>query len=129
MESENGGIGGIDHLEKGLLSDARECNDCEDDDEPILYSASFEEAEDDFMKLKTTQWILYSLLLILAWGFGLLMFLYIPVRRYILRRMIRSRMLYVTPNSIVYKVINSHPFLLLFISNYDVFLLIQFYVC
>ncbi|KAL4573681.1 hypothetical protein LXL04_020496 [Taraxacum kok-saghyz] len=110
MESENGGIGGIDHLEKGLLSDARECNDCEDDDEPILYSANFEEAEDDFMKLKTTQRMLYSLLLILAWGFGLLMFLYIPVRRYILRRMIRSRMLYVTPNSIVYKVIKFRPF-------------------
>ncbi|KAL4563739.1 hypothetical protein LXL04_027784 [Taraxacum kok-saghyz] len=110
MESENGGIGEIDHLEKGLLSDTRVSNDCEDDDEPILYSASFEEAEDDFMKLKTTQWILYSLLLILAWGFGLLMFLYIPVRRYILRRMIRSRKLYVTPNSIVYKVTKPVPF-------------------
>ncbi|CAH1448873.1 unnamed protein product [Lactuca virosa] len=110
MESQNGGIGEIDHLEKGLLSDTREANDGEDDDEPILYSASFEEAEDDFIKLKTTQWILYSLLLILAWGFGLLMFLYIPVRRYILRRMIQSRKLYVTPNSIVYKVTKPVPF-------------------
>ncbi|CAI9293139.1 unnamed protein product [Lactuca saligna] len=110
MESENGGVGEIDHLEKGLLSDTREANDDEDDDEPILYSASFEEAEDDFIKLKTTQWILYSLLLILAWGFGLLMFLYIPVRRYILRRMIQSRKLYVTPNSIVYKVTKPVPF-------------------
>ncbi|KAL7593754.1 uncharacterized protein LOC111905175 [Lactuca sativa] len=110
MESQNGGIGEIDYLEKGLLSDTREANDGEDDDEPILYSASFEEAEDDFIKLKTTQWILYSLLLILAWGFGLLMFLYIPVRRYILRRMIQSRKLYVTPNSIVYKVTKPVPF-------------------
>lgn len=110
MESQNGGASEIDHLEEGLLSETREGNVYEQDDEPILYSASFEEAEDDFIKLKTTQWILYSLLLILAWGFGLLMFLYIPVRRYILRRMIRSRKLYVTPNSIVYKVTKPVPF-------------------
>lgn len=106
MESQDGRIGAIDRLEKGLLSDTRE----EDDDEPILYSASFEQAEDDFLKLKTTQWILFSLLLSLAWGFGLLMILYIPVRRYILRRMIRSRKLYVTPNAIVYKVTKPVPF-------------------
>ncbi|XP_024959314.1 uncharacterized protein LOC112500193 isoform X1 [Cynara cardunculus var. scolymus] len=104
MESNEGGVSEIDRLEKGLLSDTREGNDCEDEDEePILFSASFEEAEDDFIKLKTTQWILYSLLLILAWGFGFIMFLYIPVRRCILRRMMRSRKLYVTPNAIVYK--------------------------
>ncbi|XP_076957163.1 uncharacterized protein LOC143632559 [Bidens hawaiensis] len=70
----------------------------------LLYSASFQEAEDDFIKLKTTEWILYSLLLMLAWGFGLVMLLYLPVRRYILRRTIRSRKLYITPNAIVYKV-------------------------
>ncbi|XP_024959315.1 uncharacterized protein LOC112500193 isoform X2 [Cynara cardunculus var. scolymus] len=111
MESNEGGVSEIDRLEKGLLSDTREGNDCEDEDEePILFSASFEEAEDDFIKLKTTQWILYSLLLILAWGFGFIMFLYIPVRRCILRRMMRSRKLYVTPNAIVYKVTKPVPF-------------------
>ncbi|KAI3754145.1 hypothetical protein L1987_53923 [Smallanthus sonchifolius] len=98
MESKDGRV---DNLEKGLLCD------CEDD---ILYSASFQEAEDDFIKLKTTQWILYSLLLFLAWGFGVLMLLYLPVRRYILRRTIRSRKLYITPDAIVYKVIKPVPF-------------------
>ncbi|KAI7735579.1 hypothetical protein M8C21_012681 [Ambrosia artemisiifolia] len=82
-------------MEKGLL--------CDDDDE-VLCSASFQEAEDDFIKLKTTQWILYSFLLLFAWGFGFLMLLYLPFHRYTLRRIIRSRRLYITPHAIVYKV-------------------------
>lgn len=97
---------------KGLLSETQVQVDIEDDDdeEPILYSASFLEGEDDLIKLKTTEWILYSLLLILAWGFGLLMLLYLPLHRYLLRRTIRSRKLYLTPNSIVYKVTKPLPF-------------------
>ncbi|KAF5812459.1 hypothetical protein HanRHA438_Chr03g0097801 [Helianthus annuus] len=89
-------------MEKGLL--------CEGEDEEVLYSASFLEAEDGFIKLKTTQWILYSLLLMLAWGLGLAMLLYLPLRRYILRTMIRSRNLYITPDAIVYKVTKPLPF-------------------
>lgn len=88
----------IDSLERGLLPDA-------DADDPVLYTASFLEKEDNFVKYQTAQWVLYSLLLILAWGIGFFMLFYLPVRRYILRRDIRSRKLYLTPNAIVYQVI------------------------
>jgi len=92
----------IDTLEKSLLEEHEE----------VLYAASFQEMEKNFIKYQTVQWILYSLLLILAWGIGLLMLLYVPVRRFILRRDIRSRSLYLTSNAIVYKVIFSS------LSNY-----------
>lgn len=91
----------IDSLEKGLLSD----NGIEgEDDDDVLYTASFQEKEDNFVQYQTAQWVLYSLLLILAWGIGLFMLLYLPVRRYILRKDIRSRKLFLTPNAIVYKL-------------------------
>ncbi|KAL0558583.1 hypothetical protein IC582_003160 [Cucumis melo] len=66
--------------------------------------------EDNFVKYHTAQWVLYSFLLILAWGIGLLMLLYLPVRRYILRKDLQSKRLYLTPNSIVYKVTRPVPF-------------------
>lgn len=90
----------VDSLEKGLLSET--ANEAED--EIVLYSASFQEMEENYVKFRTAQWLLYSLLLILAWGIGFFMLLYLPVRRYILRKDIRSRQLYLTPNAIVYKV-------------------------
>ncbi|CAI9766601.1 unnamed protein product [Fraxinus pennsylvanica] len=111
MESKDGVVE-IDRLERGLLLPGAGSNSGseptdnpnEEEDEPVLYKASFEEAEENFMKYQTAQWVLYSLLLILAWGIGLFMLLYLPVRRYILRKDIRSRKLYITPNAIVYKV-------------------------
>ncbi|CAB4288107.1 unnamed protein product [Prunus armeniaca] len=96
----------VDSLEKGLLSDT--ANEAED--EIVLYSASFQEMEENYVKFRTAQWLLYSLLLILAWGIGFFMLLYLPVRRYILRKDIRSRKLYLTPNAIVYKVTKPVPF-------------------
>ncbi|KAF5956479.1 hypothetical protein HYC85_003704 [Camellia sinensis] len=90
----------IDSLERGLLSENRSQNE---EDEEVIYSASFEETEEKFVKYQTAQWVLYSLLLILAWGIGLFMLIYIPVRRYILRKDIRSRKLFITQNAIVYK--------------------------
>lgn len=97
----------IDSLEKGLLSD----NGIErEDDDDVLYTASFQEKEDNFVQYQTAQWVLYSLLLILVWGIGLFMLLYLPVRRYILRKDIRSRKLFLTPNAIVYKVTRPVPF-------------------
>ncbi|KDP33965.1 hypothetical protein JCGZ_07536 [Jatropha curcas] len=96
----------IDSLEKGLLSESRgggSREESEADDEAVLYTASFEEMEEKFIKYQTAQWVMYSLLLILAWGIGLFMLLYLPVRRYILRKDIQSRKLYLTPNAIVYK--------------------------
>ncbi|QCE13599.1 hypothetical protein DEO72_LG11g594 [Vigna unguiculata] len=85
----------IESLEKSLLEE----ND--GDAEAVLYAASFREMEQRFVKYQTVQWVLYSLLLILAWGIGFLMLLYLPVRRFILRKDIRSRTLYLTPNAIV----------------------------
>lgn len=96
----------IDSLEKGLLSD----NGMEREADDVLYTASFQEKEDNFVQYQTAQWVLYSLLLILAWGIGLFMLLYLPVRRYILRKDIRSRKLFLTPNAIVYKVTRPVPF-------------------
>lgn len=75
-----------------------------DEEETVLCSASFEDMEDSFLRYQTALWVLYSLLLILAWGIGLLMLLYAPIRRYVLRREFRSRKLYLTPDAIVYKV-------------------------
>ncbi|KAM4087634.1 hypothetical protein ACJW30_07G010400 [Castanea mollissima] len=106
----------IDSLERGLLlstptgSQIQVGAEAESEEEPVLYAASFEEMEENFVKYQTAQWVVYSLLLILAWGIGLFMLLYIPVRRYILRKDIRSRKLFLTPNSIVYKVTKPVPF-------------------
>ncbi|KAF3439722.1 hypothetical protein FNV43_RR18000 [Rhamnella rubrinervis] len=100
----------IDNLEKGLLSDSGSHEENEAEDERVLYTASFEEMEEKFVKYQTAQWVLYSLLLILAWGLGLFMLLYLPIRRYVLRKDIRSRKLYLTPDSIVYKVTKPVPF-------------------
>ena len=99
----------IDSLERGLLSESRGggSGQSEADDDTVLYTASFDEMEEKFVKYQTAQWVMYSLLLILAWGFGLVMLLYLPVRRYILRKDIQSRKLFLTPNAIVYKVISS----------------------
>ncbi|KAK4391901.1 hypothetical protein Sango_1967900 [Sesamum angolense] len=103
MESKEGSAG-IDQLERGLLLDGGE------DEGPTLYAASFFEAEENFVKYQTVRWVLCSLALVLAWGIGLFMLIYLPVRRYILRKDIRSRKLYVTPNAIVYKVRRPVPF-------------------
>ncbi|KAK2395930.1 hypothetical protein QL285_057619 [Trifolium repens] len=93
----------IDTLEKSLLEN-------NDEEEAVLYAASFREMEKNFVKYQTVQWVLYSVLLILAWGIGLLMLIYIPIRRFIIRKDIRSRTLYLTPNAIVYKVTRPVPF-------------------
>ncbi|XP_015572914.1 uncharacterized protein LOC8259065 [Ricinus communis] len=96
----------IDNLERGLLSESCGGNEKSEgtDDDTVLYTASFREMEEKFVKYQTAQWVIYSLLLILAWGMGLFMLLYLPVRRYILRKDIQSRKLFLTPNAIVYKV-------------------------
>ncbi|KAL5565562.1 hypothetical protein UlMin_028726 [Ulmus minor] len=75
-----------------------------DSSEQILYTASFEELAKNVIQYDTIIWLSISLLLVLAWGFGIIMLLYLPVRRYILQKDIFSRKLYVTPNEIVYKL-------------------------
>ncbi|KAM7261091.1 hypothetical protein ACFE04_026566 [Oxalis oulophora] len=76
----------------------------EEEHEEILYKASFLQLSTDFMKYDTVIWLFISLLLILAWGIGILMLLYLPFKRYVLRIDIASRKLYVTATHIVYKV-------------------------
>ncbi|PKI45404.1 hypothetical protein CRG98_034209 [Punica granatum] len=75
-----------------------------DSSEPILYTASFEELAQNHIKYDTIIWLSISLLLVLAWGVGIIMLLYLPFRRHVLQKDVSSRKLYVTPTKIVYKV-------------------------
>ena len=92
----------IESLERQPLAES--FHDDDDNDQKIVCSASFEDMEDSYLRYQTALWILYSLLLIFAWGIGILMLLYAPIRRYVLRQEFRSRLLYLTPNAIIYKV-------------------------
>lgn len=99
------GVVEVDFLEKLLpIPFGSVYMDVNEQGETILYNASFAEMEDKYIKYKTTWWVLTSLLLVLAWGIRLLMLIYIPILRYGLRKDFRSRKLYVTPNTVVYKV-------------------------
>lgn len=107
-------LGHTDRLSEELISSkdqiladpVSEFSDDEDANcsEQIVYSASFEELVGNSIKYDTVIWLSISLLLVLAWGFGLLMLLYLPFRRYVLRKDLSSRRLYVTHTEIVYKV-------------------------
>lgn len=79
-------------------------DDSADSSEQLFYSASFEELSSNSVQYDTVIWLSISLLLVLAWGVGIIMLLYLPFKRYVLRKDISSRKLYVTPNEIVYKV-------------------------
>ncbi|KAF3792603.1 hypothetical protein EJ110_NYTH11130, partial [Nymphaea thermarum] len=81
----------------------------------ICYIATFDELEEGHVQYDTIIWVLISLLLVLAWGVGLVMLLYLPVKRYILRKDLHSRKLYVTSEEIVYKV--SRPSFLPFLGS------------
>lgn len=106
-------MGHTDGLPKGgsskdlLLADPlSELDGHEEEDTPvkILYMASFEELAAKTVQYDTIIWVAISLLLVLAWGIGIIMLLYLPIKRYVLQKDISSRKLYVTPNEIVYKV-------------------------
>lgn len=98
-----------DHLLSGHELEVEEYTDDDDEEaanssEEILYAASFEELASNSVKYDTIIWFSISLLLVLAWGVGVFMLLYLPIRRYVLKKDISSRKLYVTPSKIVYKV-------------------------
>lgn len=98
-----------DHLLSDHELEVEEYTDDDDEEaanssEEILYAASFEELASNSVKYDTIIWFSISLLLVLAWGVGVFMLLYLPIRRYVLRKDISSRKLYVTPSEIVYKV-------------------------
>ncbi|KAE9460085.1 hypothetical protein C3L33_08010, partial [Rhododendron williamsianum] len=82
----------------------------------ILYTASFKELAAKNVQYETIIWVSISLLLVLAWGVGIIMLLYLPIKRYVLQKDISSRKLYVTPHAIVYKVI--YLILLLLLTHY-----------
>ncbi|KGN46197.1 uncharacterized protein LOC101221776 isoform X2 [Cucumis sativus] len=92
-----------DHLLSDLVCelDIDEAADCS---EQILYEASFKEFGRYSVQYDTIIWLSISLLLVLAWGFGIIMLLYLPYRRHVLQKDFSSRKLYVTPREIVYKV-------------------------
>ncbi|CAJ1818219.1 unnamed protein product [Sphenostylis stenocarpa] len=106
-------IGHADHISESrswkdqiLVDSGSELGDADEEDflEQILYSASFEELASNNLKYDTVIWLAISLLLVLAWGIGLFMLLYLPIRRYVLRKDLSSRRLYVTHTEVVYKV-------------------------
>uniref|UniRef100_A0A0E0RJ10 DUF7642 domain-containing protein n=1 Tax=Oryza rufipogon TaxID=4529 RepID=A0A0E0RJ10_ORYRU len=94
----------VDVLERHLLAGLSPDDYKGISEDEILYDASFEATEDKFVKYQITWWILLSVLLILAWGVGLLMLLYLPIWIYVCRKDFRSRKLCLTPHAIVYKV-------------------------
>nr|ACF80785.1 unknown [Zea mays] len=69
----------------------------------VVYRASFQELMPNYLQYDTIIWALISLLLVLAWGIGLLLLLYLPYKRYVLKKDILSRQLFVTESKIVYK--------------------------
>lgn len=90
-----------------LLSDPMSESDGDEEADPpdkILYMASFDELGAKSVQYDTIIWLSISLLLVLACGIGILMLLYLPIRRYVLKKEISTRKLYVTPVEIVYKV-------------------------
>ncbi|KAJ8450191.1 hypothetical protein Cgig2_033385 [Carnegiea gigantea] len=89
-----------------LSSQASEADGDEETDSSarIVYMASFDELAEKYLQYDTIIWISISLLLVLAWGAGVIMLLYLPYKRYVLQKDISSRKLYITPAEIVYKV-------------------------
>ncbi|KAL9234449.1 hypothetical protein vseg_009321 [Gypsophila vaccaria] len=80
--------------------DEEEGTDCR----KIIYTASFDELAGNYIQYDSIIWFSISLLLVLAWGVGVIMLLYLPVFRYVLRKDLSSRKLVVTSTEIVYKV-------------------------
>ncbi|KAL1546434.1 hypothetical protein AAHA92_23032 [Salvia divinorum] len=103
------------HSDSGSELDVDE----ESDNHPrVLYAASFDELASKHVNYDTIIWLSISLLLVLAWGVGIIMLLYLPYRRYVLQRDIASRKLSVTSEGIVYKL--SRPSYIPFLSNRNV---------
>lgn len=105
--SRTEGLPGLGSSKDPLLSDPEsEVDEDEEADtsEQILYTASFDELAENNLQYDTIIWMSISLLLVLAWGVGIIMLLYLPFKRYVLQKDISSRKLHVTPTQIVYKV-------------------------
>ncbi|XP_057805675.1 uncharacterized protein LOC131020703 isoform X2 [Salvia miltiorrhiza] len=104
-----------------LLSDSgSELEADEEADNPprVLYAASFDELASKHVNYDTIIWLSISLLLVLAWGVGIIMLLYLPYRRYVLQKDVASRKLHVTSKGIVYKA--SRPSYIPFLAKRDI---------
>ncbi|XP_022757258.1 uncharacterized protein LOC111304699 isoform X2 [Durio zibethinus] len=106
LMGQTDGLSEIRSSKDQLLADPEEPGDDFqlDSSEQMLYTASFEELARNNLRYDTIIWVSISLSLVLAWGVGIIMLLYLPIRRYVLQKDISSRKLYVTPSEIVYKV-------------------------
>uniref|UniRef100_A0A0E0CNZ4 Uncharacterized protein n=1 Tax=Oryza meridionalis TaxID=40149 RepID=A0A0E0CNZ4_9ORYZ len=93
-----------EHLVGNVVSDEAENSEEAEASSKVLYRASFQELMPNYLQYDTIISAVISLLLVLAWGVGLLMLLYLPYKRYVLKKDILSRKLYVTENKIVYRV-------------------------
>jgi len=69
----------------------------------ILYQTNFSHREEQYVKYKSMKFFLACLIMIPFYGIGILMLIYLPVYAYIARRDIRSRRLYITTESVVYR--------------------------
>ncbi|CAA3001935.1 Hypothetical predicted protein [Olea europaea subsp. europaea] len=101
------GLSKLEPAKDLLLSDP--VSDVDGDEEAdipshILYTASFKELASKNILCDTIIWVSISLVLVLAWGIGIIMLLYLPFRRCVIKKDIASRKLYVTSTEIVYKV-------------------------
>lgn len=98
----------LDSAKNLLLSDPVSEIDADEESDnalKVVYTASFDELASKNVNYDTLIWLSISLLLVLAWGFGIIMLLYLPYRRYVLEKDIASRKLYVTSEGIVFKVV------------------------
>ena len=105
--SHTEGLPGLGSSKYPLLSDPEseiDEDDVADTSEQILYTASFDKLAENNLQYDTIIWMSISLLLVLAWGVGIIMLLYLPFKRYVLQKDISSRKLHVTPTQIVYQV-------------------------
>ncbi|WOL07193.1 hypothetical protein Cni_G15931 [Canna indica] len=104
MSGQSIGLLGRSESDEHLLEDpVSEVGNDDEQSGKVLFAASFEELARSHVQYETIIWVLISLLLVLAWGIGFIMLLYLPVRRHVLKKDIASRRLYITYDEIVYK--------------------------
>ena len=78
----------------------------------IAYTTSFDELAKNNLQYNTIIWMSISLLLVLAWGVGIIMLLYLPFKKYVLHKYISSYKSHVTSTQTIYKVY------IIFLNNY-----------
>jgi hypothetical protein len=70
----------------------------------VVFRASFETFESNYVNYRVLMWVGFSTIMILAYGLGLVMLLYTPMIAYIARKDIQATRLYITSENVVVKV-------------------------